>query len=221
MSTIICIDAGHGGKDSGAVKGKRYEKDDNLRMAMAVGKLLLSQGFQVIYTRVDDRAVSLQERSHFANVNKATLYLSLHRNSYITSAACGIENWIYQYTDEPTGQFATCIYEEVIQVNSQANRGVKRGNYHVLRETNMPACLLELGFLSNDKDNLLFDTLFKQYAIAIAKGICRYLNVPYQEPCNPKPETLYRVQVGAFSAKENAQKLVDELSEKGYEAYIV
>ncbi|WMJ24370.1 N-acetylmuramoyl-L-alanine amidase [Paludicola sp. MB14-C6] len=224
MSTIICIDAGHGGRDSGAVKENRYEKDDNLRFALAVGKVLLIQGFQVIYTRTTDKVVSLQERSNFANKSNADFYLSLHRNSYITSTACGIENWIYQYTDQQTERFATCIYDEIIKVNSQANRGVKRGNYHVLRETNMPACLLELGFISNNKDNLLFDTLLKQYAVAVVKGICRYLNIPYQDSSNSKPdnpEILYRVQVGAFSIKENAETLVSELKEKGYSAYIV
>jgi N-acetylmuramoyl-L-alanine amidase len=222
MKKIICIDAGHGGKDSGAVNGKRYEKDDNLRLGLVVGQLLLNQGLSVVYTRTTDKTVSLQERSNFANEKQADLYLSLHRNSYITSSACGIENWIYQYTDKTTEQYATCIYDEVVKVGAQATRGVKRGNYHVLRETKMPACLLELGFLSNEQDNILFDTLFKQYAVAIAKGICKFLQIPYQEKPEAQEQTvLYRVQVGAFAKKENAQRLVDDLKAKGYPAFIV
>lgn len=227
MSKLICIDAGHGGKDSGAVNGSRFEKDDNLRFSIALEKALVYQGFRVIQTRKTDANVSLSQRSEFADNQKADFFISCHRNAFVLSSANGIENWIYTNTGSETERFATAIQNEVIKVGAQSNRGVKRGNYHVLRETNMPACLLELGFISNTKDNEMFDTLLEQYANAIAKGLCSYLGLPfktagsYDDSESPPNDKLYRVQVGAFSVKANADALLKELKSKGYSAFIV
>jgi len=228
MSKLICIDAGHGGKDSGAVNGSRYEKDDNLRFSIALEKALVSQGFRVIQTRKSDSNVSLTQRSEYADGQKADFFISCHRNAFVLSSANGIENWIYTKTGNETEKFATSIQNEVVKVGAQSNRGVKRGNYHVLRETNMPACLLELGFISNEKDNEMFDTLLEQYANAVAKGVCIYLNIPFKEDNpngndgNPQsPDKLYRVQVGAFAVKANADALAKELKGKGYSVIIV
>lgn len=227
---IICIDAGHGGYDSGAVNNKRYEKDDNLKMALILEKELLKYGFTVIQTRLTDKHISLNERSNLANKSNSDVFISLHRNAFINSSACGVENWIYEKADEKTKQFATFIYEEILKTNVQKNRGVKKGNFHVLRETKMPAFLLELGFISNNKDNELFDKYCEQYAKAIVKGIINYFNLNYSnfkpnidinEKHIPLKQELYKVQVGAFKEKENALKLIKELEQKGYKAFLI
>lgn len=229
MSKIIVIDAGHGGKDAGAVNDKRYEKNDNLNCALKLEKELKNQGFTVYMTRTSDKDVSLSERSNFERRMKADFFISLHRNSFTTSTALGVENWVYTYTDAFTIQYAQNIMDEINKLNIFTNRGVKKGNYHVCRETKSPACLLELGFISNDTDNTKYDMELDKLVKAIAKGVCKSAGLTYKEPTPPAPTPtppttdgkLYRVQVGAFSNKDNAQKLADELKSKGYQAIIV
>ena len=224
MSKIICVDPGHGGSDSGAVNGSRYEKDDTLRIALLVRDNLSAQGCTVYMTRTTDEYVSLQERARIANDNKADVFISLHRNAFTNSSAKGIENWIYHGTDQTTEQFAKYVQDAVIGVKAQADRGVKKGNFYVTRETYMPACLLELGFISNDTDNQYFDQNIDEYAKAITKAICTYLNIPYNEGTTPEPpvtdDKYYRVQVGAFKDKANADRLCEELKANGYTAYV-
>ncbi|MEG0570363.1 MAG: N-acetylmuramoyl-L-alanine amidase, partial [Oscillospiraceae bacterium] len=75
---------------------------------------------------------------------------------------------------QDTINMATLIYDEVVSVAAQSKRGVKKGNFAVTRETNMRAALLELCFISNSRDNELYDTYFERYVDAIARGICKY-----------------------------------------------
>ena len=95
MSQTIVLDAGHGGYDNGAVSGTRREKDDNLRMALAVGNLLRGCGFNVIYTRSTDVFVPLIERANISNRANADLFVSFHRNASTNPAANGVENWVH------------------------------------------------------------------------------------------------------------------------------
>lgn len=197
MSKVICIDAGHGGKDSGAVSGKRYEKNDNLRFALALGKSLTRCGFKVYQTRTKDVYMSLQQRSDFANMIKADYFISCHRNSFWNLLANGVENWVYKYTDSKTIAYATNIQNDLVKVGVQTNRGVKKGNFHVCRETNMPACLLELGFIKNKKDNALFDSKFNEYVEAVTKGICKSAGVSYVE-VKPVEQPKSKPQMGRW-----------------------
>lgn len=223
---IICIDAGHGGRDSGAVNGSRYEKNDTLKLANLVKAALNKKGVKVIMTRTDDSYVSLKERSDFANNGKADYFISLHRNAFTDITANGLENWIYEATNSKTEAYAKAVFDEVLKIGGFASRGVKRGNFHVTRETKMPACLLELGFISNLQDNLVFDRNLTKNAEAIAGAIASYAGIkepPINPPIPPSiPELpLYRVQVGAFAQRENAEKTAKELAEKGYSSIIL
>jgi len=94
MPTVV-LDAGHGGYDNGAVSGTRREKDDNLRMALAVGNLLRGCGFDVVQTRTTDVFVPLMERSNISNRAGADLFVSIHRNGSTNPSANGVENWVY------------------------------------------------------------------------------------------------------------------------------
>lgn len=180
MATIV-IDAGHGGYDAGAVNGTRYEKNDNLRMAMAVGERLKKCGINVIYTRTTDTFVPLLERSRISNNNKVDLFVSFHRNSASNPAANGVETLIYNNASNKSLQAAEALQQALVNVGIQSNRGVKRVNLSVLRETNAPAVLLELGFISNDQDNELLDSKFDAYADAIARSLAQSVGVN----CNP------------------------------------
>ena len=176
MATIV-IDAGHGGYDAGAVNGTRYEKNDNLRMAMAVGERLKRCGINVIYTRTTDVFVPLLQRSRISNSNNADLFVSFHRNSASNPAANGVETLIYTNASNKSLQVAEAVQQALVNVGVQSNRGVKRANLSVLRETDAPAILIELGFINNEQDNELFDTKFDAYADAIARALAQSVGV--------------------------------------------
>ena len=181
---LITIDAGHGGWDNGASWNGRLEKDDNLRLALEVQKQLLAQGIRVQMTRDTDVYVSLQDRVAMANEAGSNLFVSLHRNSYITHTPTtnGVENFIYLTAPwETSGRAAQDVLDAVVNVGVQSNRGVRRGNYYVVRRTIMPAMLLEMGFIIDEIDNRLFDEHLVEYAAAIAKGIMKYFGLEFQE----------------------------------------
>lgn len=174
MATVV-IDAGHGGHDSGAANGTRLEKNDNLRMALAVGNILRNCGIRVIQTRDRDVFVPLGERANISNRNNADLFVSVHRNSFTSPQANGVENWVFTNPSAAAVRAATLVLNNVVAAGVQSNRGVKRGNFQVLRETRAPAMLMEYGFISNAEDNRLFDTRFNQYAQATANGVLQFL----------------------------------------------
>lgn len=174
---IICIDAGHGGEDVGATYEGRYEKDDNLRLALAVGEILEENGIKVVYTRTKDEFVSLEDRAKFANKKHATYFVSLHRNSADNDAS-GVEIWIRSDSLNDEAKLASKILDRIDEVGYGKNRGVKRGyqsnpnaDYVVNKSTDMPSCLVEMGFITTARDNELFDENFEKYARAVAEGI--------------------------------------------------
>ena len=182
QKVIVCIDAGHGGKDAGSVSsnGKRYEKDDNLKIALQVKKELEKQDVKVILTREEDTFVSLQNRCKIANWRMADLFVSIHRNS--SKSGDGVEIWINNERDETSEKLANDILNGLEKTKIQSNRGVKTGtsenngsDYFVNKNTKMPSCLIELGFISNKKDNQLLDENLEEYAKAISRGILQNL----------------------------------------------
>jgi N-acetylmuramoyl-L-alanine amidase len=171
----VLLEAGHGGKDPGACKGSRREADDTLRMALAVGKLLKEQGISVGYTRIADLTFNLDTLPGMANGYDLTV--SIHRNS-ATATATGIEV-LYRYDNSLNA--AKTILQELYGVTPVAQRGVKQFNYQGFSQVKKPAVLVELLFISNNKDNQLFDKYFGNYALAIAKGIVKTLGVTWRE----------------------------------------
>lgn len=168
----VCIDAGHGGYDVGATNGERYEKDDNLHLAKAVETELKARGINTIMTRNDDTYVSLEDRCKKANKKKADLFISLHRNS--AESGCGFEVWILKSAPQTDSLLAENVMKSLDEVGISKNRGVKSGiagkgnNYYVNKNTDMPSCLAEMGFITDDGDNALFDKNLQSYASAIA-----------------------------------------------------
>jgi len=176
MATVV-LDAGHGGYDPGAVNGNRLEKDDNLRMALAVGQILRNCGINVVYTRSTDVFVPLLERSNISNRANADLFVAIHRNSSVNPSANGVENWVHTAASQKAVAAANLVLSRIVSAGVQSNRGLRYGNFSVLRHTRAPAMLLELGFISNAQDNALFDQRFDAYASAIASGIASSLGV--------------------------------------------
>ena len=215
MAYSIILDAGHGGSDPGAVYNGRQEKDDALRLALAVGEILQNHGIDVEYTRTTDVFETPLQKAMEANQSGADLFLSIHRNSFPTdNEVSGVETLIYDLSGLKY-QMAQDINDQLEAVGF-VNLGVKeRPNLVVLRRTNMPALLVEAGFINSEVDNQLFDENFQDIAQAIAAGVLDTLD----SQGIVKDED-YRVQVGAFRNRRYAERLLNELLEKGFPAYI-
>jgi N-acetylmuramoyl-L-alanine amidase len=170
MATVV-IDAGHGGSDFGATYLGRMEKDDNLRLALAVGEILEKNGVNVIYTRTEDVYETPAQKAAKANAAGADYFISIHRNSSpYSNQYTGVESLVYNKYGA-AARIADNINKELEQIGF-VNQGVnERPNLAVLRRTNMPAVLVEAGFINTDRDNMLFDSRFNQIARAIADGI--------------------------------------------------
>lgn len=216
----VAIDAGHGGADPGAVFEGRQEKDDNLRLALAVGKILENNGVDVFYTRTEDVYQTPFQKAQAANRSGADFLVSLHRNSSpMPNQYSGVESLVYDKSGQKL-EMAENINAQLEDVGFR-NLGVKeRPGLVVLRRSQMPAMLVETGFINTEEDNRLFDEKFDQIAQGIADGILETIRSE-GAASHPEEDTFYRVQVGAFRDRNNAVRLRDELEMKDYPAFIV
>lgn len=213
----VYIDAGHGGNDSGATKKGYKESNIVLNVALKLKSKLLATGkFDVMMSRETDKYVLLSERTNDANIWGADILISIHANSSNNKLAHGLETFCYKYN---YGKLANDVNNGILSSISINNRGVKEGNLHMVRESKMNACLVELGFISNDDDlNLLLNNQ-DDYAYGIFKGIMDYYNLSIENN-NPSSDKLYIVAHGAFKDIDNAKKLMNELKSKGIDTYI-
>ena len=173
----VCIDPGHGGSSSGATLGSRLEKDDTLRLSLLVRDVLEERGYTVVMTRDNDSDVSLADRCKIANKARASLFVSIHRNSSTSPDATGMEMWVH--SSNPTDD--TLLAQNILDCLDTldiTNRGIHSGyrdgadmNYYINRHTKMPSVLAEIDFISNKTDNKNYDKNIEKYAKAIADGI--------------------------------------------------
>ena len=186
-SGSIVIDAGHGGGDTGAVGPHGVtEKEVTLAVALKVQQLLQSSGANVVMTRTTDRDVSWagspngQELQ--ARVDKtppgAAVFVSIHCNAFSNSVTQGMETYYYWNSAEGR-RLAALLNEELENFGGRFNRGVKGANFYVLKHTSIPASLVELAFITNPEEEYLLadDNYQQQLAIAITRGIKRYLGI--------------------------------------------
>lgn len=171
----VTIDAGHGGYDGGANYNGRLEKNDNLEIALAVGELLEQNGIEVGYTRITDVYDSPGEKARIANEQESDLFVSIHRNSSPNpNTYSGVETLLYEESGLKQ-DVANAINEELAKVGFN-NLGLNvRKDLTVLRRTQMPAVLVEVGFINTEADNQLLDNSFDETARAIANGIFKTL----------------------------------------------
>ena len=173
----VCIDPGHGGTSSGATLGNRLEKDDTLRLSLLVRDILEERGYTVVMTRDDDSDVSLADRCKIANKARASLFVSIHRNSSTAPDATGMEMWIHSSNPTDDMLLAQNILD-CLDTLHITNRGIHSGyrdgddmNYYINRHTKMPSVLAEIDFISNKTDNKNYDKNINEYAKNIADGI--------------------------------------------------
>lgn len=168
---LIVLDAGHGGVNPGAVYNGRQEKDDVLNLTLAVGEILERNGVDVYYTRTTDIYESPSQKAQEGNAAGGDYFVSIHRNSSpYPNQYTGVETLVYNRYSE-AARLAYNINSRLEQVGFE-NQGVnERQNLVVLNSTQMPAVLVEVGFINTDADNSLFDSRFDEIAQAIADGI--------------------------------------------------
>lgn len=188
----VCIDAGHGAHDTGAVLEAedgtvRYEKDDNLWLAQLVKKELEAYGIKVLMTREDDSFLELYDRTLYANSMDVDALISFHRNAYYLNGEMndrvgGVEIWIHNSRPTEARQLANRMLDAILEVGGMADRGVRYGsmtdveeNYAINRRAAMTSMIVEMGFISNPEDNKAYDTNGEAYAKAIAKEIYEWL----------------------------------------------
>ncbi|MCQ8784451.1 GBS Bsp-like repeat-containing protein [Streptococcus suis] len=195
-SYTVYIDPGHGGRDSGASYGGVHEKNLALSVSNKLRENLLQYGINVLMTRTGDYDVDFKtERSRMTNASNADLFISIHFNATGAgvSKATGIETYWYQYDPEyqpkinkemhnnPTRLaeseiLANKVQESLIKETGAVNRGVRRETFAVLRETAIPAILVELGFMDNPSELQVIkqDSYHTRLAKALAQGVMNW-----------------------------------------------
>ncbi len=170
---LVILDAGHGGTDEGARVHSFLEKRVTLRTALLTKKRLEERGYKVILTRSRDKYLSLARRVSIANRMKGAIFISLHFNASRNPIAKGIEIYYCgnkeKWRARASRRLADYILYQVIDQTEATSRGIKGGNFHVIRETEMPAVLVEGGFVTNEQERSLLKT--KDYLEKIAEGI--------------------------------------------------
>jgi uncharacterized lipoprotein YddW (UPF0748 family) len=181
----VFLDPGHGAHDSGALgpTGAK-EKDINLSISEKVRRQLAIYGFEVAVSRQDDTFIELDQRAAMANNWKSNIFVSIHQNSFGTTAN-GIETFYYTYGSTQSKLLATKIQNRLIENTGANDRGVKTAGYAVLRKTVMPAVLIESGFISNpaEEAKLKTDSYQKLITNSITTGVFDYFNI-FKEDLN-------------------------------------
>lgn len=177
---LVILDAGHGGSDEGAKIRSFMEKKLTLTTVLMLKKYLEEIGYRVILTRSRDVFIPLHRRVSIANKTKGVIFVSVHFNASQSNDAKGIEIF-YCSKDSWKGQaskrLASTILSYLLHSTGAESRGVKVGNFHVIRETEMPAVLVEGGFVTNSEERSLLHerTYLDRIAKGIALGIDKYL----------------------------------------------
>lgn len=209
---VIAIDPGHGGDDEGCSRGDVYEKEINLEIAGYLSTRLQELGFDVVMTREDNRsALSLEERVRIAEDSGADIYVSIHQNAceQQESSVQGIETWYCKRT-EGSERLARLVHKGALEKTGAKERQIcESSDLYVLRETSIPACLIETGFLSDSGERkLLCDPIYQdKIAAGIAWGIYYYFY----------PKTMY-LTFDDGPSEENTAAVLDILKEYNIQA---
>jgi N-acetylmuramoyl-L-alanine amidase len=174
LSGTVVIDPGHGGKDPGAISVKGfYEKTVNLSVARKVAARLRQCGLRVVMTRDSDSYVELERRAEIANQYRADLFVSIHADSSMTGTEKGYSVYVARQASYASQKVANAIAKNLHNVSPDGN-GIKQADYRVLVKTQMPAVLVEMGYISNHGEASLIatDSFQSRIAEAISDGIC-------------------------------------------------
>ncbi len=182
--TVVVLDAGHGEYDPGCGLGEPYEKEIALNIVKQTQQELEKEGFVVILTREDDTFVSLGDRVLCSRIYNGNLFVSVHLNWAEDSAACGIETYCNEGLNADSTKLADAVQKNVVAATKSMDRGVHNdSNFYVVRNSKVPSCLVEVGFLSAKEEgaNLKKKNYQKKVASAIAAGVQEYVNALKEE----------------------------------------
>lgn len=203
---VIFIDPGHGGDDPGSDNGARYEKEDTLRLSLAVRTYLEGEGFEVHMSRINDQSVDREQRAQMANECKAQLMISVHRNQ-VDGKGQGVEIFVPKSNTSESNLLARNILKALV-AQGFSERKIVAGtlddpeeDYPEIAAATMPACLVEVGFISSMDDNKIFDKKLDSNAKAMADAIVATFKTLY-EPETEAPES------------ENGKQAEDQTEEK-------
>ncbi|PZN07655.1 MULTISPECIES: N-acetylmuramoyl-L-alanine amidase [Thermaerobacter] len=245
----VFLDPGHGGRDPGALGHGLVEKDLNLAIALAVRRHLVRHGLTVRMSRTTDRTVPLRARTDQANAWGAHAFVSIHCNAHTEPSARGFEVWHSVLPTSPGRILARYLVQWLDRLTPLANRGARsragrggRDYYHVIRETRMPAVIVECGFLTNPDDARYLGSAAgqAQVAEAIARGILQFFGRQWLSPHvarrqSPAPSdrassapapsrssagVWYRVVIGSFRDRSYAERLARRAREAGFDPWI-
>lgn len=236
MAFKIALGAGHGLTTAGKRCLKSLDANEtrewwlNDRICDLVEEGLKAYtGYELL--RLDDSDdgwddIALASRCQKANAWGADFYLSVHHNAVgkLSTTASGIEAYVYTKASAASIQWRDALYDELIkETGLKGNRSKPKAaaDFYVLRKTKMPAVLLELGYMDStiDVPVILSSAYAKKCAAAIVKVLAEKGGLK-KVAVSTRTDVLYRVQLGAFSQKANAEKLAAEIEAKGYAAYI-
>lgn len=215
----VFLSAGHGGKDAGAVYDGLHEKTVNLNTLLACKNELERHGVTVVCSRMKDENDPVEQETKEANASGADIAVSFHANA---GGGDGFEAFYFDPCSK--GKKLAALCEKYVKKLGQNSRGVKRGNHlYFVRKTTMTAVLVESFFIDNTQDRSIGDTVAEHtaFGVAYARAILDYFGITYKEnkPASTKP--LYRVQVGAYNEKTNAEIMRNRLKKAGFEAIII
>ena len=209
----VFLSAGHGGSDPGAVANGLYEKAINLNTLLACKEELERHRVTVICSRTTDANDPVSQEVKEANMSIGDVALSFHVNA---GGGDGFE--AYYYDTSKNGKKLAELCEKQVKSLGQNSRGIKTGNHlYFVKNTTMPAVLVESFFVDNKKDKTIGDTVKEQsaFGVAYAKAVLQYFGIAY------KPNKIYKVQVGAYSDRANAEATKKKLDKAGFDAVIV
>lgn len=213
----VFLSAGHGGSDPGAVANGLYEATINLNTLLACREELLRHNVSVVCSRTTDVDDPVLQEVKEANTSGADIAVSFHVNA---GGGDGFE--AYYYDTSAKGKKLAGLCEKYVKAMGQNSRGLKHGNkLYFIRNTKMPAVLVESFFVDNSTDKSIGDTVTEQraFGVAYAKAILEYLGITYKN--STSKTQLYRVQVGAYSTKTKAEETAKKLKKAGFDSIIV
>lgn len=234
----IMLDAGHGYSTPGKRSPDGFREYEFNRAVANFAKTLLEsyKDVTVYFAHSDKRDVPLKERTDQANRLKVDCYVSIHANAFGSAGwnnARGIETYVHPSRPKIATELARKVQRNLVIATGLTDRGVKTSDFHVLRETAAEAILVECGFLTNREELKLLrsEAYQRTCAESIVKGLQDQFKLKPKTVVKSsttgtssktsKSNTVYRVQIGAFNSKKNAEELVAKLKKDGYDAIIV
>ena len=235
---LLILDAGHAFDTKGKNNAKEnfYEWEFNNDMQYKIKARCEALGIKVFLTnpnpdKVSD--ISLTTRASLANdfwlrnSKPKSMFISLHANAYSSASARGTETYHATNASSTSKNFAKVLNDNIIKAMKELDpaskdRGVKTENFTVIYKTSMPSVLVEYAFYSNLDDLKILKNNRSELVEATVKAICSYFGVEYKKEITTNTNKLYKVCVGAYKDKDNANKVLNEAKEKGFkDSYII